>query len=175
MVQSYTLNNYLANLLNISILWLGDLFSTVHFQFLLNSTVLNSLDNSLHIHLNYTIRRKCDQLDNCVLKNSFVGHAYIVFFSHIAVLLVENRPRWFRTTWAPPLHFMCNLVSARFLENIKMKSNLLFNNLYTLSNSKQKKSFILTGLKKNYINIRKSPISHDTEALVTWSNEVRIP
>lgn len=73
-------------------------FSTVHFQFLLNSTVLNSLDNSLHIHLNYTIRRKCDQLDNYVLKNSFVGHAYIVFFSHIAVLLVENRPRWSRTT-----------------------------------------------------------------------------
>lgn len=95
------LNNYLANLLNVSILWLGDLFSTVHFQFLLNSTVLNSLDNSLHIHLNCTIRRKCDQLDNYVLKNAFVGHAYIVFFSHIAVLSVENRPRWSRTT----LHF----------------------------------------------------------------------
>lgn len=74
MVQSYTLNNYLANLLYISIIWLEDLFSlfsTVHFQFLLNSTVLNSLDDSLHIHLNYTNRRKCDQLDNSVFKKIF--------------------------------------------------------------------------------------------------------
>lgn len=43
-------------------------FSTLQFHFFLNSTVFKSLDNSFYIHLNYTHRRKCDQLDDYVSK-----------------------------------------------------------------------------------------------------------
>lgn len=52
------------------------------------------------------------------------------------------------TQGAQTLHFTRSFVSARFLKIIEIKRNLLFFNIYTWLNSKQKASFTLTRLNK---------------------------